>query len=189
MNNEEIYSNLPKENKKLIQMYFAAQQFKNAIEIDEIVTIPAKRIGLPENSILEFKGVANIQCKGDKMVIKAFPFVVNKSFACEIYLKLLLCINGEEIAKVHTLGSLFSKLDNSNQCKIIDKIYGKHEDEQIVEFKLNLEQVSDAFEKWRYIYEECDKKNIIGHGFLNIFCDALNEFCANSIKEKYNYDV
>ena len=44
INNTEIYSTLSIEDKKNIQMYITARQFKNAIFEDEVFIIPAKAI-------------------------------------------------------------------------------------------------------------------------------------------------
>ena len=61
------FSYLGKENENLIKMYTTARQFRNAIKPSEI-----------------------LQFKKDGFENKVFPYVVNRSFSCEVYLKLII---------------------------------------------------------------------------------------------------
>ena len=151
-----------KEINKVKYMYVTARQFKNAIEWKELVPTPKNN----------FRN-------------KIYPYIVNKSFACEIYLKLLLLIKEERENKTHNLKKLskdtnmdieFKKYLINNKLTLTDE-----------EFEEYLSSISNAFEEWRYIYEKKDIK--IMHGFLNSYCNYLDEYCKKIMKDLYNIDV
>ena len=91
------------------------------------------------------------------------PFVVNATFAAEMYLKCLQEIHGE-IADSHVLTALFKTLPN----KIKDKINKKTKDFESqyavnkgILFKDHLKNINHAFVQWRYVYENnADSVNI-----------------------------
>lgn len=154
-------------NKKKIKiikdMYIVARQFKNVIECKEF--IPTSKNNLRS---------------------KTFPFIVNKAFACEIYLKLILKAQKDKEEKdEHNLNNLakeiaidieFKKYLLLNRLQLSDQ-----------EFEEYLNNISNAFIIWRYIYE---KKNIkIMIGFLNSFCNFLDEYCKKLIKDNCNIDI
>ena len=80
------FKNLDEETKKIINMYTTARQFKNAINNDEKLVV--------RNGIF---------------INKIYPYIVNKSFACEIYLKIIILCNNETYGKTHTLKDLYIK--------------------------------------------------------------------------------
>ena len=151
-----------KEISKIRGMYVTARQFKNIVNVDELVPTPKNN----------FKN-------------KIYPFIVNKSFACEVYLKLILMAtqkkkkrghNLKELSQITNMDTQFKNYLLSNKLKLTDQ-----------EFEEYLNNISNAFEKWRYIYE---KKNIkVMYGFLNTFCIFLDEYCINLMKELFNIDV
>lgn len=96
-----------------------------------------------------------------------FPGMVICAFACELYLKCLLVIEGKKPAKDHNLAKLFGRLEASNKEKI-EAEWGRMlvvTGEQIKGFeeKFNVEVPRDlataladcgnAFEVLRYLYE------------------------------------
>ena len=65
-------------------MYTTARQFKNAISKDEKIII-----------------------KNGMYINKIYPYIVNKSFSCEIYLKIIILYNNDSYGRIHTLKDLY----------------------------------------------------------------------------------
>ncbi len=84
------------------------------------------------------------------------PFVVNATFACEMYLKALQSITNEA-ENTHNLSQLFKHLPNKLKDKINkltkEKSTGFLIDGKIL-FKDHIKTISNAFVEWRYIYEK-----------------------------------
>lgn len=86
----------------------------------------------------------------------AAPFVVNASFACELYLKAILSVFNQ-LEEGHSLNTLFKHLPNKAKdkvnklCKELSKQY---QVEESVLFKNHLKKMNDAFTKYRYIFEK-----------------------------------
>ena len=118
-----------------------------------------------------------------KFLSYASPVVVNATFACEVFLKLLLYWNGIEGKKIHKLKDLFEKLPNNMQIGLKNSVilrYGRWNDVWGVDC---LDNVTDAFVIWRYSYEHDWGKSTQMHidlGFLIAFRDSLKELCSQS---------
>lgn len=116
------------------------------------------------------------------------PEIVNIAFSCEVFLKSLLVFSEIEFGKEHELKELWSLIPPSLKDDINNEItlMGiEFEDEN--GFNDLLERSSNAFAKWRYIYEF---SGLSGYpGFLRAFSDALREVCCqkyhNSTWEEY----
>ena len=108
------------------------------------------------------------------------PAIVNCAFACEIYLKALLETQNIK-SKTHNLNDLFQELpeewkndilnDISRSCFNLVDMFGRSQ----------LENISEAFVKWRYNYEYTTLK--IDISFLRTFCKVIREYCC---KELFN---
>lgn len=148
--------------KKIKSMYSTARQFKNAVLINEI-----------------------IEHKQNKHINKIFPFIVNKSFACEVYLKTINKIEEKKDKKIHNLIDL-AKMTGINDYfkQYLKKTCPKLTEKEIDNSLLN---ISNAFEEWRYIYEKRDIK--VMYGFLNSYCEFLDMFCKQLMLNKLNIDV
>ena len=106
------------------------------------------------------------------------PAIVDCAFACEIYLKALLETQNIK-SRTHNLNDLFQKLpeewrknilnDVSNNCFNWVGVFGSSQ----------LENISEAFVKWRYSYEYTYLG--IDTCFLRSFCKALREQCCNEL--------
>lgn len=115
------------------------------------------------------------------------PAIVNAAFSCEIFLKLLLHLEQIDCQKIHKLKQLFEKLPpeimETVKCLTIQKCgYWKDVWGQDI-----LSQVSNAFEKWRYIYEiDWTKNRTIDFdiSFLLAFRDALRVVCEKKLRMK-----
>jgi len=192
--NSIIYDQLCFEYKKNIQMYLTARQFKNAIFDDEVFIIPAKN-GVFDISKINFDGLFKPKFKGDKFVIRIMPYIVNKSFACEVYLKLILIIFNVDISDLkakekHNLYNLYMKMPEDFK-RILFRRYFKASDFEVCEEFLEeeIKKISNAFVGWRYIYETIETGSTINSGFLSWFCDTLDLYSKTLIKNKYKYDV
>ena len=192
---EKIWNKIPIESRKHIHMYITARQFKNAVLINEMLTVPALSNNLPENTEISFGGLITAKASGNKIVSKFFPFMVNKSFSCEIYLKYILTesnINFKDLKgkKGHDLWLLYDRLftNNSNINDMFIEYINKYT-KSIIDIEKEIKDISNVFESWRYIYEKYDEAQQINHGFLDMFCNFLDVYCMAIIKTKYNYDI
>lgn len=192
--NSIIYDQLCFEYKKNIQMYLTARQFKNAIFDDEVFIISAKN-RVFDISKINFDGLFKPKFKGDKFVIRIMPYIVNKSFACEVYLKLILIIFNVDISDLkakekHNLYNLYMKMPEDFK-RILFRRYFKASDFEVCEEFLEeeIKKISNAFVGWRYIYETIETGSTINSGFLSWFCDTLDLYSKTLIKNKYKYDV
>lgn len=109
------------------------------------------------------------------------PAVVNAAFACEVFCKALLKYDDIPYKKVHKLADLYNKLPNDiKDCikSIVIYKYGKWKDN----FGFDcLDNISNVFAKWRYIFEHDWSESASIHlqtGFLFAFRDALREICC-----------
>ena len=105
------------------------------------------------------------------------PTVINSAFACEVFMKAMLLHYGELTPKTHKLRDLYEALPDKVRewVKSVTSMncLGLWVDSFGFEI---LDQVSDAFVKWRYSYEHDWSKSAsmrIDIGFLNRFRDAL----------------
>ena len=115
------------------------------------------------------------------------PSVVNSAFACEVFLKALLLFYRTPQKKKHEIKELYGFLqdDVREQVKQLTTIYcGNWEDPFGFE---RIDNISDAFTKWRYSYEhDWSKSSImkIDVGFLTAFRNALRENCCQVFFKK-----
>jgi len=128
--------------------------------------------------------------KGDKIVTKVSPFIVNKAFACEVYLKLLLLEYDIDFSDLkgnqrHNLLKLYTKLTEG----IKDKNNDIHLLLKLTITKSEMESISDAFVNWRYIYQYYDKVSELNYVFLNSLCEFLDKLAKQTILSNYNYNV
>jgi len=85
------------------------------------------------------------------------PFVVIAVFGIEVYIKALLLLTTGKKAKGHSLKNLYKKLNNEVKevtVKIADKIYPKYRLDNNLKIEGLLEEINNAFVKWRYAYEK-----------------------------------
>ncbi len=190
--NEEIYNALEDNCKKRIIMYLTGRQFKNAIPIEEMTIIPAKNNGLSENAVLSFGGILKITARGDKIISKQIPFLVNKAFSCEVYLKFLLLEFNVDFCELkgkkgHDLLELYKKLPAEIKESLLKYLHSKGTLTNDSLLK-KLESISQVFVEWRYIYENFDGISA-DYMFLDNFCDFLDKCCSDIILNNYKYNV
>lgn len=116
--------------------------------------------------------------------------IVNSAFACEVFLKSLLVYHGMEIKDivddkhrgVHQLADLWKILEKKDRActsLILQKCEEHFKLSTPDKFNELLDNVSNAFVFWRYIYEK--NQGTIHVAFLNYFRELLKEVCC----EKY----
>lgn len=112
--------------------------------------------------------------------------IVNSAFSCEIYLKSLLYYYDVPLSKFknkdgHELKKLwhdFKGKDNENASFIEGNIRRWFNSENIELFDKLLEEASNAFEYWRYIYEK--DSGSININFLRGFRLSLRNLCCKT---------
>lgn len=160
------FKKIDDKTKNIINMYTTARQFKNAINDNEKIVL-----------------------KTDRVINKVYPYIVNKSFACEIYLKLIIKYNDESYNKIHTLKELYikSNIKKDFEKYIMDNVLKNNIKYDLENLNDDLQSISNAFVELRYIFE--NKDLCISVGFLNLFCDYLDKYCLNLIRENSNIDM
>lgn len=107
--------------------------------------------------------------------------IVNSAFSCEIFLKTLLVFNGKKPHghELKLLWSDFKKSDKETALLIEKRIQNWFDSKNDNLFNELLNESSDAFEYWRYIYEKQNVK--ININFLKGFRIVLRETCCNKL--------
>lgn len=111
------------------------------------------------------------------------PDIVNSAFACEVFIKSLLIYHGMTIDEIkgHKLSLLWELLKQKDEeitiriKETVIEIFNSDEEK----FYSMLENISNAFEYWRYIYEKHGGK--IHINFLRIFRETLRNACCKQI--------
>ena len=176
-NNTKVFEKMSNENKKIIQMYLTARQFKNSIFEDEIFILPISKNNNKCGKI-KIDNLTTLYFNGNKYVTRIIPYIVNKSFACELYLKLILALfninyNDLQPRMRHSLFELYNKLPSNSKSIIFNEI----------------KKIEYVFMNWRYIHETIDRENTIDSGFLTWFSDVLDKYAIYLIKIELQYDV
>ncbi len=116
----------------------------------------------------------------------ALPSVVLSAFACELFIKTLLILEGKIPLSSHNLYTLYKRLDNKTKDRLdliwrvsmIDAAAQLHEIEKLKGKKLRrnlreaLEDCGDAFVDARYYYEEPEGSMY----YLTVLPRVLHEF-------------
>ena len=76
------------------------------------------------------------------------PYIVNLSFACELYLKSLLS-DGESIVRGHCLSELFNSLDDRIKRLVLESPQFKGSED----FDIKMGEANNLFSDWRYCFE------------------------------------
>lgn len=209
-NNKTIsFNGLNDDEKCRIMMYRTARQFKSSVPIEEMTIIPSKigdwveycnitinsiklqdiikKYNLIDNSPVKLNDQCMITARGDKFISKQIPFVVNNSFACELYLKLILLENNIDFKNLkgrngHNLWKLYNKA-KSILKNDLDEI------SSFKEYECKIKNISEAFIKWRYIYEKSEEIDSLDFIFLNNFCTYLDKKTKHLILINHGYNV
>ena len=112
-----------------------------------------------------------VQSIEDFLAGKMYPFAVNISFACELYLKAVMIRRSEESGYIrgHDLKTLFENLEKADQTAIPER----YERKCRVPLDWLLEESGKAFEDWRYALEKAASINVTG---ILAFAESLKLF-------------
>ena len=120
-----------------------------------------------------------------------YAFVVNLSFACEVYMKAIMIYSSEknEFSGGHELNKLFEMLPQTVKDVVkaefeqVPRVVKKGEIRNLDTF---LKTHKKAFETFRYAFQEREKgKNLVVYSTdLGTFANSLKKYCENNLKEK-----
>ncbi len=211
-NNFTHLDNVSVEGKNRILMYTTARQFKNAVPIEEMLIIPSEigdwtnycqitfnnikledlisKYNLKDNFQVKLNGDSLVTVRGKEIISKQIPFIVNKSFACEIYLKIILLENNIDFKDLkgingHKIFKLYSKTNIDFKSNLHHEMCLK----KFTNIEDKIENISEAFINWRYIYEKYEKIEPLDFMFLDELCNYLDAKAKELILKNYNYDV
>ena len=122
-------------------------------------------------------------------VAMSTPVIVNYSFACEVFLKILCLIHNKSLEKKHELKDLFECLPKEVRDTIMERTilrsgcmdFMYYRDKNLNCGNEELRKVSAAFVDWRYSYEYTKCSLHANIGFLQAFCVELRELCCRNI--------
>ena len=102
---------------------------------------------------------------------KMYPFVVNVSFSCELFIKAIMIKQSptQEFSQGHDLGQLFNTLDDKDKAAI-RSAYKEKCSKPLDEL---LDESSKAFKDWRYALEKGASICVTG---IIAFAEALQEY-------------
>ncbi len=107
------------------------------------------------------------------------PVIVNYAFACEVYLKaLLFFLQTSKKLNTHKLFDLYKNLPEAQQKNIAIQMYNQNVLLKDGLGRSQLENISEAFVKWRYSYEYSTLH--IDTSYLQAFCKVLREECSKT---------
>jgi CRISPR/Cas system-associated endonuclease Cas3-HD len=134
-------------------------------------------VGKLSNEYDREKSNSSILFKGEAYY--AFPAIVNLAFACELYLKALLCKKGYKAGfHTHELDQLFCMLPIAVQNHLSTDFSAKCS--YSVPLFQTLKTHSKAFEKWRYAYEG-DKRNVEAYpDNLQLAAEVMKDYFSTS---------
>lgn len=100
-----------------------------------------------------------------------YPFVVNASFSCELFLKAIMIkkSSNSEFERGHDLKKLFSAIGDDDRAAI-EALYNQKCKEPLSKL---LDESRQAFEDWRYAFEKKVSVSVTG---IIAFSEALKEY-------------
>lgn len=134
-----------------------------------------------------FESAKNIKkyTKEKKYVESYIPYIVNISFACELYLKLILVYNKISISelkkKSHSLKKLYNLLTKEQK----NRIYQSFKRPLIYNIEEEIDNIDMAFKDWRYIVLDranyIYKTKLFKYYFALEFTDILDTICREIV--------
>lgn len=101
------------------------------------------------------------------------PYITNISFACELYLKLILLHNGysiDDLVKIsHSLYSLYNALTQSQK----DEIYNTFRRPLVYKIDYEIQRMDTAFKDWRYLVLDKANSKCKANNFADYFALEL----------------
>ena len=103
------------------------------------------------------------------------PYIVNLSFACELYLKSLFS-DGESETRGHCLDVLYNQLSDEQKNLILNRPEFKGDKD----FISNITRYNRMFEKWRYCFE-AGKSREVDIVFLENLAIVLHDVAKDEL--------
>lgn len=113
-----------------------------------------------------------------------FPFAVNMTFAIEVYMKAIMIYYspGKESVRGHYLDDLFQQLPQDVRNRIeIDF----HKSKIIHDLNFTLTRHRDAFQVWRYAFENTGKDLEIHSSDIGRLANCLKDYCNGLLMDDY----
>ena len=98
------------------------------------------------------------------------PAIVNAAFSCELYFKSML-----ENPRGHKLKELFEQLDRETKLQLRNEFNANFTKHPVYNFDIFLNDISNAFVEWRYVFEEPHTEGFYGC-YINEFLMFFNCF-------------
>lgn len=132
-------------------------------------------LGLYEEIEAKIKKLKNNEEVFDDEIDIFCPMIMTGAFACEIYLKILLTKQNISYERKHSLEDLYNLLNDKSKDDIKTAFLEEGFDEN---FDKGLEEISNAFVKWRYFYELNPRNGfeVISVRFLKLFLYILEKY-------------
>lgn len=111
------------------------------------------------------------------------PFVVNASFALELYLKALAEAHGTRIKKVHDLDALFNKLPEAARARLrqsVQEVLAARAVQGFTDLPQAFGAMRKSFVEWRYLYER-DQTDMFPVQVATMLMGVLHDLCLASI--------
>lgn len=108
------------------------------------------------------------------------------SFSIELYIKSLLFQSKVVHGNKHDILQLFMLLKPEQRDEIISICINDCQEVSAVDFDICLGDISQAFIRWRYSYEECVGLSF-RTGFANVFAKALKSYYLKHYKNRKNF--
>ncbi len=104
-----------------------------------------------------------------------FPFVVNLTFACELYLKSIMMSISEdnEFVKTHDLLILFNNLGDDKIKAVLQESFEEHGQDLLIFLVYH----KNHFIDFRYAFEDNDKQLSVFSTDLGNFAKCLRDYC------------
>ncbi len=101
-----------------------------------------------------------------------YPYAVNISFACELYMKAIMIKRSSlsEFYTGHDLLALFNSLDANDQMSLDSNFSARYSSKTLIDF---LDENRAVFIDWRYALEKQVSVDISG---FNAFAESMREF-------------
>lgn len=133
----------------------------------------------------EFYKLTNIAERSTLIIdnVELIPIVVNCTFSIEVALKCLYYANNKaKIGKIHNIRKIYE----------LTKAYGLEEyllrDFKQIEINKILDELENAFEEFRYLYEQTKIIQIVP-AHVKDFSAYINAYCKAYLKEEWDIDI
>lgn len=139
------------------------QNFKTLIYNPGIIKNESEKMFLTADAFTKSCEILVFKFSHDKKTMPIVPMITNIAFACELYLKYLLSINGIEPPignNGHNFKILINLLPDDYKKDLIKRICISYNEVTFENFNDKIEPIKKCFSSWRYIHEAKFEKDI-----------------------------